>query len=97
MIDIKLKKQGVYLGRAGETGRKRVWLDITAWEDEYGPGEGLMVYRNPEGKVIPMETVREEETDAHDQVSVRLYGTVGETETAVAGAAKFCLSRASSS
>lgn len=85
MNDIKLKKQGVYLGRAGETGRKRVYLDVTAWEDEYGPGEGLMLYRNPEGKIIPMETVREEETDAHDQVSVRLYGTVGETETAVPG------------
>ncbi len=81
MQDIRLSKRGVYLGRVGETGRYRVWLDVSSWEEEYSGGTGLFLLTNPEGTVIPMST--SVETD-EDEVT-KLYGEVTDTETAIAG------------
>ncbi len=80
MQDVRLKKRGGYLGRVGETGRYRVWLDVSDWEDEYSGGTGLFLLTNPEGTVIPMSTSVVTEDD-----ETKMYGLVTDTETAIAG------------
>ncbi len=80
MTDVGLKKRGVYLGRVGETGRYRVWMDVSEWEDEYSGGTGLFLLTNPEGTVLPMST-----SVVTDEDGTRMYGLVTDTETAIAG------------
>ena len=80
MIDIQLKKRGVYLGKTGEKGRYRVWMDVSEWVEEYEGGTGLMLYTGPKGNTAPMRTVTE-----FDGEKTRLYGYVTAEETREAG------------
>ena len=80
MIDVELKKRGVYLGKTGETGRYRVWLDVSAWDEEYEGGVGLLLYTDPKGNTAPMRTVKE-----FDGEKTKLYGYVTAEETKEAG------------
>ncbi len=80
MVDVELKKRGVYLGKTGETGRYRVWLDVSAWDEEYEGGVGLLLYTDPKGNTAPMRTVKE-----FDGEKTKLYGYVTAEETKEAG------------
>ena len=80
MIDIELKKRGVYLGKTGETGRYRVWMDVSAWAEEYSGGTGILLFTDPKGNVKPMRTTVE-----FDGEKTKLYGLVTEEETKESG------------
>ena len=80
MKDIELKKRGVYLGKTGETGRYRVWLDVSAWAEEYSGGTGLLLYTDPKGNTAPMRTTVE-----FDGEKTKIYGLVTEEETKESG------------
>ena len=80
MIDIELKKRGVYLGKTGETGRYRVWMDVSEWAEEYEGGTGLLLYTGPKGNTAPMRTLVE-----FDGEKTKLVGLVTSEETREAG------------
>ena len=78
----ELRKKGVYLGRAGEDGKRTVWLDVTAWNTAYDAGAGVLLFTNPAGRVWPMgtKTVTDDVTGA-----VTMEAPVTAAETALAG------------
>ncbi len=80
MENVELRKRGVYLGRAGEDGRKRVCLDVTAWHTAYSAGTGVLLYTSPNGQTWPMGTTVEEDSGVYT-----MYGLVTAAETSVAG------------
>lgn len=78
----ELRKKGVYLGRAGEDGKRTVWLDVTAWNEQAGGGSGVLLYTSPKGQVWPLGTKTEtDETTG----TVKLSAPITLAETAAAG------------
>lgn len=78
----ELRKKGVYLGRAGEDGKKTVWLDVTAWNTAYDAGTGVLLFTSPSGSVWPMgaKTVTDDVTG-----KVTMEAPVTAAETALSG------------